>query len=59
MSENKQVGVIERIEDIKEDAVVIINDIAEHLGLSEKEEEDRLKKYYQNLENVKDSVWGK
>ena len=51
-------NVVESIEEIKENAVEIINDVAEHLGLSEKEEEDRLKKYYQNLENVKDSVWG-
>lgn len=52
-------NVVERIEDIKEDAVEIINDVAEHLGLSEKEEEDKLKKYYLEIDNIKGCIWGK
>ena len=51
-------NVVERIEDIKENAVEIINNVAEHLGLSEKDDEV-LKQYYQNLENKKECVWGK
>ena len=52
-------NVIEKIEDLKEDAVEVINNIAEHLGLSEKEEEDKLKKYYLEIENIKGCIWGK
>ena len=53
-------NVVESIEEIKENAVEIINDVAEHLGLSEKEEEDdKLKKYYLEIDNIKGCIWGK
>ena len=51
-------NVIEKIEDLKEDVVEVIDNVAEHLGLSEKDDEV-LKQYYQNLENKKECVWGK